>query len=99
MRGAPAGRRTAGPRARGAGMSDETALGTDEATTFPSLAALKAAHAELAQRRRAGAETAALLDDIAAFLRRGQATGALLDDEDERAAAQSLLNYWANILY
>jgi WD40 repeat protein len=78
-------------------MSDDTAA--NDLAAFASLAALKAAHGELAQRRRASAETAILLDDIAIFLRRGQATGALLDDDDERAAAQSLLNYWANILY
>ncbi|MFL5804092.1 MAG: WD40 repeat domain-containing protein [Roseiflexaceae bacterium] len=80
-------------------MSDDTAASVAEAATFASLAALKAAHGELAQRRRANAKTAVLLDDIGVFLRRGQATGALLDDDDERAAAQSLLNYWANILY
>jgi energy-coupling factor transporter ATP-binding protein EcfA2 len=67
--------------------------------SFASLAALKAAHAELLQRRRTDGETPVLLDAIAAFAQRGQATGALLDDDDERGAAQSMLNYWSNIAY
>ncbi|MBK9715198.1 MAG: WD40 repeat domain-containing protein [Kouleothrix sp.] len=80
-------------------MNDQIAPPLADEAAFASLAALKAAHADLLQRRRAGPETPALLDDIATLVRRGQGTGVLLDDDDERAAAQSLLNYWANILY
>jgi WD40 repeat protein len=80
-------------------MSEQTATPSTDQSAFAALAALKAAHADLTQRRRASPEPPTLLDDIAAFVRRGQASGALLDDDDERAVAQSLLNYWANILY
>jgi ABC-type proline/glycine betaine transport system ATPase subunit len=36
---------------------------------------------------------------VKTFLLRGRTTGALLDTEDERWAAQSLLDYWTSILY
>ena len=35
---------------------------------------------------------------VRAFIRQGRATGAILDDENERLAAQSLLDFWANQL-
>jgi energy-coupling factor transporter ATP-binding protein EcfA2 len=71
---------------------------TDEAR-FASLAALKAAHSDLLQRRRSVGDRPESLDEIAAFVARGQATGVLLDDNDARETAQSLLTYWANLLY
>lgn len=48
--------------------------------------------------RRTDATATQLTTQISAFLERGLATGALLDHEDDRLAAQSLLTYWANIL-
>jgi len=78
--------------------------GTDGATNdvaerFPSLASLRAAHAELLKRHRESGDTPELLAEIEDFIRRGQATGALLDAEDDRWAGQSLLDYWATLLY
>jgi WD40 repeat protein/energy-coupling factor transporter ATP-binding protein EcfA2 len=72
--------------------------------SFPSLAALRAVHGDLLKQYRQDQEnglplTAQRLSDIEAFVRRGQATGALLDSEDDRWAAQSLLDYWIAILY
>ncbi len=69
-------------------------------------------HGELLKRRREAGLSASsmlgprptdraaeeLIRDASEFLRRGLVTGCLLDLEDERAAAQSLLTYWANIL-
>jgi hypothetical protein len=72
---------------------------TTDTPRFPSLVALKEAHGELLQRRRAEGESPALLDAIAAFISRAQATGALLDDDGARDTAQSLLTYWDNLLY
>jgi hypothetical protein len=65
---------------------------------FASFASLRAEHSRLLKRNR---EEAApdLLDEAEAFLRRGQATGALLDRDEDRWAAQSFLDYWAAILY
>ncbi|MCX6030642.1 MAG: hypothetical protein NT169_15265 [Chloroflexi bacterium] len=67
-------------------------------TRHPSLPALRAAHGELVQRRRATGDTPELLADVRAFIGRGEATGVLLDAEDDRLAAQSLLDFWANTL-
>ncbi len=65
---------------------------------FPSLPALRTAHAELLQRRRLGEDTPESPAAVRAFIRQGRATGAILDDENERQAAQSLLDFWANRL-
>jgi uncharacterized integral membrane protein len=69
------------------------------APAFPSLAALKAAHIALLQQHHASGETPEFLSQADAFIRQGQATGALLDAQDDRWTAQSLLDYWANVLY
>jgi len=69
------------------------------AKSYPSLAALREAHGALLDRRRVQGETPKLLAAVEEFLRCGSATGTLLDASDDRRAAQSLLNYWANGLY
>ncbi len=67
---------------------------------FPSLAALQAAHAELSRRFRDEAPLSAeSLDAINAFIARGRASGTILADDNDRYAAQSLLDYWATTLY
>lgn len=72
----------------------------DEASVrFPSQASLRAAHRELLQRRRLSDETPEFWVAVDAFIRRGQATGALLDSDEDRWSSQSLLDYWANALY
>jgi hypothetical protein len=65
---------------------------------FPSFVALRAAHTEMLRRLHEEGLTAALLSRAAEMIARGSATGVILDDEDERTAAQSLLDYWATIL-
>ncbi len=51
---------------------------TGEAPTrYPSLPALRAAHGELVQRRRATGDTPEFLTDVRGFIGRGEATGAL----------------------
>jgi hypothetical protein len=66
---------------------------------FPSLAALREAHVDLLGRRNKEGESPEILTAIERFLTRGQITGALLDAESDRAIAQSLLDYWAALLY
>ncbi|MDQ3249158.1 MAG: ATP-binding protein, partial [Chloroflexota bacterium] len=67
---------------------------------FPSLAALRAAHSTLLQAHRTQGETdPGLLTAIDTFVYQAQASGALLDNEEERMAAQGLLDYWTTILY
>jgi Tol biopolymer transport system component len=67
--------------------------------TFPSLASLRVAHSELVKQYRQTGLTPELLTEVETFLLRGPATGAVLDTEDDRWAAQSLLDYWTSILH
>src|SRR4051812_14778048 len=71
----------------------------DDAERYPSSAALRAAHGALLEQRRARGETPELRANGKRLIQRGVATGALLDDDEDRRAAQSLLNYWANLRY
>lgn len=71
----------------------------DAAPPFPSLASLRAAHGELLRRRHEGGGSPTFLADLAEFIRIGRLTGALLDSDAERDAAQGLLDYWATALY
>ncbi|MBO0700240.1 MAG: hypothetical protein J2P46_17705, partial [Zavarzinella sp.] len=67
---------------------------------YASLGEMKAAHTLLQRRRRGDfAKDPTLSGEIAEFLYRGHATGALIGSEDERYHAQGLLTYWSNILY
>ncbi|MEN9934788.1 MAG: hypothetical protein RLZZ387_1367 [Chloroflexota bacterium] len=65
---------------------------------FPSLAALRAAHADLLKRAQREGYTPELCARAADLIKRGTAAGAILDDDSERDAAQSLLDYWSTIL-
>lgn len=62
-----------------------------------SLAALRAEHGRLLAARR-GIADGPVAPDIIAFIRRGVALGAFLNTDAERASAQGLLDYWANVL-
>lgn len=76
---------------------DETTLAEMIPIRYQSLAAMRAVHAELITSRR---ESGAMpdLERIAMFIRRGKATGALLDSHSDRRGAQSMLDYWDNVL-
>lgn len=69
-----------------------------QSATFPSFAALRAAHSEMLRAQRESGLNGEVMQRAAALIARGSATGTLLDDEDERSAAQSLLDYWSTIL-
>lgn len=66
---------------------------------FPSFASLRAAHSELLKRHRQDGDTPETISAIENFIRRGQGAGALIDSDQDREAAQSLLDYWATRLY
>jgi uncharacterized protein YkwD len=72
---------------------------TDDALRFPSLASLRAAHSELLKRSRVSGDTPDTIAAIQDFIRRGRATGALLDAEADRWTAQTQLDYWGTQLY
>src|SRR5262245_19364693 len=66
---------------------------------FSSLSALRAAHNNLLKRRAEEEGRPEFLADVAAFVKRAQATGVSLYSDDDRWAGQSLLDYWSNALY
>src|SRR5947207_2662978 len=66
---------------------------------FPSLNALRAEHRELQKAFRDEGICPGLVLRCENFIRRGRATGAILDDEKDQAAAQTLLDYWGTTLY
>ena len=66
---------------------------------FPSLSSLRTTHSELLRRHQTQGNSSDILHTIESFINKGTATGALLDDEEERWAAQSFLDYWSAILY
>lgn len=68
-------------------------------TRFVSLTSLRAYHSQLLAVHRQFGSTPKLLADAAAFIAQGRAIGAWLDNDGERAVAQSTLDYWYAILY
>jgi len=66
---------------------------------FVSLISLRTFHNQLLTTHRQYGSTPGFLSEAGTFIEQGRAAGALLDTEEERAVAQSLLDYWAAILY
>jgi len=70
---------------------------------IPSLDELRAAHVDLLRRQREANKSPQtddlILDNIEAFIQRGRTAGALLFEEEDRAVAQTLLDYWDTALY
>mgnify|MGYP001218884101 CR=1 FL=1 len=72
---------------------------TSQPIIYTSLAALRAAHHDLLALHRPYGSTPELLSQARLFTEQGQGIGVLLDNNDERELAQSLLDYWSAILY
>lgn len=72
---------------------------TKDEDRFPSLAFLRAAHSEMLKLHRERGNDPEVLAKIERLIDKGQATGALLENDDDRWAAQSLLDYWNSLLY
>lgn len=80
-------------------ISNVTNVVVENTTTpYPSLLELKETHTRL-RRLRSEGETLSLLDEIETFIQRGSATGAILDNDDDRRLTQSYLDYWVTFLY
>ena len=76
-------------------------LNTDaDAVSIPyhSLSSLREAHTAILKLHKEG-ETKEVLDEIEVFIRRASITGTLLDNDDDRYAGQSLLDFWMTVLY
>jgi hypothetical protein len=70
----------------------------DSETHYPSLASVKNANNELLKERHANGEQEDFLRRVTVFLQKAQATGAILNVENERWTCQSILDYWSNFL-
>jgi DNA-binding beta-propeller fold protein YncE len=81
-----------------------------DAEPFASVRELKDRHAKMLRQYREALGThtvhddnspmlRSLLPDIKEFIARGRATGAVINDPDERAASQTYLDYWVSVLY
>src|SRR6476620_908147 len=67
------------------------------AERFLSFSSLMDAHSELLQQEPDNSEK--YLTEVKEFFGKAQASGAILESDDERRTAQSILNYWMTILY
>jgi hypothetical protein len=67
--------------------------------SFASASALRAAHSDLLKRERTAQDIPVFLHEVSDFVQRGRTTGALIDSDNERSASQSMLDYWATLLY
>jgi len=66
---------------------------------FTTATELRAAHGTLLRQESDGSNDELFLSNIRLFLHRGIVTGLFLDNERERRASQSILDYWATVLY
>jgi formylglycine-generating enzyme required for sulfatase activity/energy-coupling factor transporter ATP-binding protein EcfA2 len=73
-----------------------------ENSPFMSFVAFQEAHRALLQARREeprGQESDAFWDQVTSFLHRGEQAGIYMDEEQDREAAQGLLDYWHTQLF
>jgi hypothetical protein len=82
-------------------MSENTTTSnlTADGDRFPSLTAMRNAHSEMLKLHREKGTEPEIIAKIEQLINKGRATGAFLDSEDDRWAAQSLLDYWNSLLY
>lgn len=65
---------------------------------YPSLASLRTEHEKLMEQRQEEGETTESLQRTAAFISNGRKAGAVIETSKNRHAAQSMLDYWDNLL-
>jgi energy-coupling factor transporter ATP-binding protein EcfA2 len=70
----------------------------NESERFKDLPEMREAHASLVTQRRQTGTTPDFLAQVAAFVEKGAATGVNLDNLADRKSAQSMLDYWDNVL-
>lgn len=80
-------------------MSETNMPSPQPAGAFASLGELRAAHNDLLKRSKDAGETDAVLDAAQTLIARGMETGVVIDTEEDRWAAQSLLDYWSTLLF
>jgi WD40 repeat protein/energy-coupling factor transporter ATP-binding protein EcfA2 len=70
-----------------------------ESQRFPSFDSLRAAHSDMLKLYRQSNESQEMEAKIVTFVQKAKATGVLIDIENDRMAAQSLLDYWSTHLF
>jgi hypothetical protein len=74
------------------------AIEDNDANSYLSLSALRLVHSRLLKHASGGDTSSEFVVQVADFIRRAQATGAILESDPERKDAQRILNYWAAVL-
>lgn len=74
---------------------------TRDLAAYVSLDSLRAEHVRLLKllRDANSRPSARLLDDAGTLIKQGRIVGLYIDTDSDRGAAQSLLDYWASVLY
>ncbi|HYC88761.1 MAG TPA: hypothetical protein VEO54_06085 [Thermoanaerobaculia bacterium] len=67
--------------------------------TFSTIFDLRASHVALLARQRQGSNVEELAEEVRQFVQRAQVTGTILDADEQRDAAQGLIDYWVTTLY
>jgi hypothetical protein len=82
-------------------MNAATPVAQAEIAPFPSLTRMREAHTELIRRHRddGSSREPEFVEALIEFVRRGRATGTILDHDADRCTAQGLLDYWLTIIY
>ncbi|HEU4888381.1 MAG TPA: hypothetical protein VFV49_10870, partial [Thermoanaerobaculia bacterium] len=65
---------------------------------FPSIIELRSMHTSLLAQQRRTMSVTELADEARLFVRRARLTGVYLDAEEQRTAAQGLIDYWSTTL-
>lgn len=63
-------------------------------SAFPTIFDLRSSHSQLLALQRQGMPFERLRPEVSAFVVRARQTGAVLDAEEQRTAAQGLIDYW-----
>lgn len=81
-------------------MPDATASLGEAASPgrLPTVPDLRREHNRLLDLRRDAAHAADFPGQVTGFIQRARASGVVLEDDEERAAVQGFLSYWANVL-
>jgi hypothetical protein len=73
-------------------------VGEGVAAPFPGIDKLRSMHNALSRRLREEKGSDSLWRDVLAFLERARRTGGVLESDEDRAAAQAVLNVWVSTL-
>ena len=78
------------------GLRTKESTVTGSPSPFASLAGMQERHSALVKEIGNDVLAVGNPDSIAEFIHRGVATGRMLDAREDRAAAQSLINFWVS---